>query len=130
MSAWHAKAEFYLRSMLTAGEGVIRTGNGSMGVKFAFIGLTNKRLLLLCMGTWRWSEPKYVEIGLEHIVAVHCEPSWLTTPPLLVINSRTGHFSVSLTGRARKEAGHWPNWILTAQDVAMRQAHPKPGTAE
>jgi Short C-terminal domain len=115
MSKWRDKSEARLQSLLTSDEEVIRTGDGMVGLKEAFFVLTNKRIFIFRLGTTVLSEPKMAEVELEHIRSAYCEPGLMTKGPTLVIESRTGTFSVTLTKMARKDSGAWPKWILEAQ---------------
>ena len=124
MSMWRDKSEARLQSLLTAGEDVVKTGDGLVGLKAAFITLTTKRVFIFRLGTTKLSEPKMEEVNLKDIVTVHCEPPFLTRGPILVIDSRSGTFEILLVKEARKESGMWPKWILEGQRALASQSRP------
>jgi Short C-terminal domain len=113
---WRDKSEARLKSLLTSDEKVVKTGDGFVGLKEAFVSLTNKRVFIFRLGTTKISEPKMTEIDLRHVRSIHCEPPFMTRGPMLVIDSRSGKSEITLHKAARKEAGMWPKWILEAQE--------------
>jgi hypothetical protein len=115
MSMWQSKSEAQLKSMLADDEKVIKVGDGQIGLKPAFLALTNRRVFIFRMGTTVASPPRMAEVNLEHITSAHCNPGIMTKGPTLVIKSRTGTFDMILTKTARRESGMWPKWILEAQ---------------
>jgi hypothetical protein len=121
---WRDKSEARLRSLLVTGERIIRTGDGLAGLKAAFVTLTNKRVFIFRLGTTAMSEPKMAEIDLRHIISVHCDPGIMTKGPTLVIESRSGTFSIILAKQARKDSGMWPKWILGAQGALTSRPQP------
>jgi hypothetical protein len=100
---------------------VLRTGDGTVGLKPAFLVLTSRRIIIVRMGTTKYSQPKIAEISLEHVMSVNCESGLMTAPPTLTIESRSGTFAVNLVRAARKEASR-PGWILEAQGAAQPKA--------
>lgn len=116
------KGEARLKSLIVGDEKLLRTGNGQDGRHDVFFALTNRRLIIFRMGATRFSDPTMAEISLDDVRTVDCQRGILGAGPTLSLDSRSGQFSFMLTKQARREGGHWPNWILDAQRGTQRSA--------
>jgi Bacterial PH domain len=120
---WQTTAEDFVLTLLRDGEEVLRSATGAIGMKGAFTALTNRRVLMIRQGTWRWSPLQFNDIRLQDIASVHCERGMLTAPHTLMIHARSGVYGIQFAfGQARREAAMWPNWILEAQDAVFSRS--------
>ena len=114
------KGEEWLKSQIVGDEKLLRTGNGQDGRHDVFFALTNRRVIIFRMGAMRFSDPTVAKVSLDDVLTVDCQRGILGAGPTLSIDSRSGQFSFMLTKQARREGGHWPNWILDAQRATQR----------